>query len=274
MNLSLSGMKKLIFASLLMSSICLDATVIVAHRGENRFAPENSVEAANIAWKNGVKFVEADFCEISTGEIVCIHGNRELKKYTCVDKKVADLTASDIPTLNLAKGEKWKGKFDFVKVPTMQEIMATVPSDGTLVFEIKSYSDSYAKKIDDARQKAGLRKDQILIIAFNADYLKDFNSKYKGYKTLWLYALKMKNGKLNFTPQEAIAKCKEIGASGVDVGNTALIGQHYINEIKKAGLEFYVWTVNSDQEILRMKKLGVDGITTDTATHAMKLLAK
>ena len=172
-------MKKLIFASLLMSSICLNATVIVAHRGENRLAPENSIEAANIAWKNGVKFVEADFCEISTGEIVCIHGNRELKKYTCVDKKIADLTASDIPTLNLAKGEKWKGKFDFVKVPTMQEIMATVPSDGTLVFEIKSYSDSYAKKLDDARQKAGLRKDQILIIAFNADYLKDFNSKYR-----------------------------------------------------------------------------------------------
>ena len=139
-------MKKLIFVSILLASVALNATVIIAHRGENRFAPENSVEAANIAWKNGVKFVEADFCEISTGEIVCIHGNRELKKYTCVDKKIADLTASDIPTLNLAKGEKWKGKFDFVKVPTMQEIMATVPSDGTLVFEIKSYSDSYAKK--------------------------------------------------------------------------------------------------------------------------------
>lgn len=288
-------MKKLLLALALISSINLNATVIIAHRGENKLAPENSIEGANIAWKNGVKFVEADFHEISTGEIICIHGKRELKKYTGIEKEIPTLTISEIPLLNLAKGKKAKKKIgiiksakvlnksnlvrfvesrkiEFVKVPTMEEMMATVPQDGTLVFEIKSYSDSYAKKVDDARQKAGLRKEQVIIIAFNADYLKDFNSKYKGYKTLWLYALKMKDGKINYTPEEAIAKCKEIGASGVDVGRTSLIGQQYISEIKKAGFEFYVWTVNNKEEILRMNKLGVDGITTDTATIAKNYL--
>ena len=101
-------MKKLIFVSILLASVALNATVIIAHRGENRFAPENSVEAANIAWKNGVKFVEADFCEISTGEIVCIHGNRELKKYTCVDKKspISLRLTSQLSTSQKAKNGK------------------------------------------------------------------------------------------------------------------------------------------------------------------------
>lgn len=42
-------MKKMIFASILLASLALNATVIIAHRGENRLAPENSIEAANIA---------------------------------------------------------------------------------------------------------------------------------------------------------------------------------------------------------------------------------
>ena len=267
-------MKKLFFISVLLLSISLNASVIVAHRGENKHAPENSVEGANIAWKNGVKFVEADFHEISTGEIICIHGQKELKKYTGEKKSINELTMDEVKTLNLAKTKIWNKKYDSIKIPTMEEMMATVPADGTLVFEIKSYSDSYAKKLDDARQKAGLRKEQIIIIAFNENHIKDFNSKFKGYKTLWLYALKKNNGKLNFTPAEAIAKCKEIGASGVDVGSTELIGQFYVDEIKKAGLDFYVWTVNTRHEILRLNQLGVDGITTDTATIALKYLKK
>ena len=267
-------MKKLIFVSILLASVALNATVIIAHRGENRLAPENSVEAANIAWKNGVKFVEADFWEISTGEIICMHAIGELKKYACIDKDIKKLTIDEVKTLNLAKGEKWKGKFDVVKVPTLQEIMATIPSDGTLVLEVKHYSDTFAKKVDDARKSIGLRKDQVIIIAFDANVIKSFNSKIKGYKTLWLYALEMQNGKLNYTPEEAIAVCKEIGASGVDVGVTSLLGQHYINEVRKAGLDFYVWTINTDHELRRMKRLNVDGITTDTATIAMALMKK
>ena len=269
-------MKKIIFAaSALAAGAMASAAVVVAHRGENTLAPQNSLESANIAWSNGVKYVEGDFWEIADGEIICMHARAELKKYAGLEvDDIAKLTMADIKKLDLANNDMWRGKFRNVKIPTMREIMATVPKDGTLVFEIKNYTPAYAKKVDDARKAAGIPVKNIILISFNADALADFKKQFGEYKTLWLYALKNKNGKLNFTPQEAIAKCREINADGVDVGGTPLLGAQYVNEVKAAGLDFYVWTVNRPDDILRMKKLGVDGITTDTAYEALRILSR
>jgi len=268
-------MKKIILtASAIAAGAAASAMVVVAHRGENTLAPQNSLESANIAWSNGVKYVEGDFWEIADGEIICIHARGELKKYAGLDADIAKLTMADIAKLDLSNNDKWRGKFKNVKIPTVREIMATVPKDGTLVFEIKNYTPAYAKKVDDARKAAGIPVKNVILISFNAEALRDFKRQFGEYKTLWLYALKNKNGKLNYTPQEAIAKCREINADGVDVGGTPLLGAQYVNEVKAAGLEFYVWTVNKPDDILRMKKLGVDGLTTDTAYEALRLLSR
>lgn len=60
------------------------------------------------------------------------------------------------------------------------------------------------KKVDDARKAAGLKKEQILLISFDANAIKDFNSKYKGYKSLWLYSVRFENGKYIPTSDEAV----------------------------------------------------------------------
>lgn len=265
--------KKLIV--LLMSIYCACAhsqPFIIAHRGDNKFAPENSVESAEIAWKNGLKFVECDIYETPAG-MVCIHGEWELKALTGCAKKISQLTKDDLSSLNLAANEKWKGKYKSVKIPTLDEIMATVPDGGTLVLEMKSYSPTFAKKVDDARKAAGLEKDQILLIAFSSAAIKDFNMRYKGYKSLWLYSLKFENGKYIPTPEEAVRKCKEIGAMGVNVGNTRLAGADYVYDVKKSGMGFYAWTVNSQEEFARLEKLGVDGITTDCGSDFTKIFS-
>ncbi len=265
-------MKILLLASLFLSVTLANATVIVSHRGENSQAPQNTIEAFNIAWNSGVKYVEGDFYETKSGEIICIHGSRELKMLTGSNIKLEDINAENITSLNIANNKRWKDKFKFLKLPTIREIMATVPKDGTLVLEMKNFSPTYAQKVDDARKEAGLSKDQILLISFSAKAIKEFNSNIDGYKSLWLYSLKMKDGKINITPADAIAKCKEIGAYGIDVGNTNLLGAYYVSEVKNAGLKFYVWTVNTIPSAQRMKEIGVDGITTDKASKFFKEL--
>lgn len=68
------------------SACAYSQPVIIAHRGDNKFAPENSIEAACIAWKNGLKFVECDIYETPAG-MVCIHGKWELKSLAGCEKK-------------------------------------------------------------------------------------------------------------------------------------------------------------------------------------------
>ncbi len=53
---------------------------IVAHRGENTQAPENSIPAFKAAFANGGSIIEGDFYLTESGEMVCIHGAGELKK--------------------------------------------------------------------------------------------------------------------------------------------------------------------------------------------------
>lgn len=252
----------------------LSAMEIVAHRGENTLAPQNSLEAFSIAWKNGIKYVEGDFFETKSGEIVCVHGNGELKAFTGSNLLIADLNAENIKTLNLANNAKWQKKFKFVKLPTLREVMAIVPKDGVLVLEMKNVSPTYAENVEKARKETGLKKEQILLISFYKKAIKSFNAQVKGYKSLWLYKLEMKNGKLNVSPAEAIATCKEIGASGVDVGESDLLGALYVQEVKNAGLDFYVWTVNTFNNVKRMQKIGIDGVTTDRASKFSKDLAE
>ena len=62
---------------------------IVAHRGENTQAPENSIPAFKAAFANGGSIIEGDFYLTESGEMVCIHGAGELKKLADSDKPIA-----------------------------------------------------------------------------------------------------------------------------------------------------------------------------------------
>ena len=46
---------------------------IVAHRGASHDAPENTLEAFDLAWQQGADIIEGDFQLTADGEIVCYH---------------------------------------------------------------------------------------------------------------------------------------------------------------------------------------------------------
>ncbi len=56
--------------------------LIIAHRGESFIAPENTLAAINLAWKNGAKAVEIDVQITSDNEIVVIHDKNTKRSAT------------------------------------------------------------------------------------------------------------------------------------------------------------------------------------------------
>ena len=195
--------------------------------------------------------------------MLCVHGRKELKALSGADVEIPDISAKGLKDINLAKCGRWGGKFAFVKLPTMDEVFAAVPAGGVVVFEIKNYGEGYAEKVEAARKKAGLGKDRLVLIAFNADYLKDAYKKVGASAAYWLYYMRSKDGKLSPDAETAIKKCREIGADGVNLGNTKLLAKEYVDAVHAAGLKVAVWTVNDIEEAKRLKSIGVDFITTD-----------
>ncbi len=266
MVLNLKKKKIAALIALLYFSLKLMAVDIIAHRGEKSLAPENSVESANLAWSRGVKFVEGDFYFTKEGEILCVHAKQELLKYAAIDKEIVDIKFSELKKINLAATEIWKDKFEFVAMPTLEDIIKTIPKNGTLVLEIKKYQDGFGKKVDELRRKYSLDKKQITVIAFSATALKNFNKETENvYESYLLFTLKEEDGKIAQSPESMQEKCRDIGASGVSIGNSKILTKDYVDAFKKSGFKVAVWTVNDFDEFMRLEGLGVDAITTDYA---------
>jgi len=105
--------------------IPIQEITVQAHRGAGVLAPENSLDAFEIAWNLGV-IPEADIRMTKDGVIVAFHDNdfsrilpiasEEMKK-----KGVKDLTFKEVKSLDIGA---WKGRdFEGQRIPSMDEIV-------------------------------------------------------------------------------------------------------------------------------------------------------
>ena len=245
---------------------------IHSHRGETDFAPQNTVESIKLAFDMGAEMIETDFTLTKDGQMVCIHGKNELKRYWNIDKNPQDLTANDIKNAKNTLKKRWGSK-DFydkkyanVKLPTIDEVFAVIPKDKRFELEIKGYGKDFADKVEQARIKAGLGYWNIMITSFNADAIKDFKQKYPKYETLFI--LHMSDKKNNWTLEKIIATAKDAKADQIAIGGYRMIDKNFISAIKKAGFKVGVWQVQNLDDLAFATKLGVDRVCSD---HAYEL---
>lgn len=245
---------------------------IIAHRGESLEAPENSLSAINMAWKNGVKIVEIDIRLSADHEIVVIHnkhtshvGNKRLS----IEKSLLkELKSVDI-------GIKKSKTFEGERIPTLIEVLNTVPMDGKLLIEIKC-DQEIIKPLIPLLNETSLRDDQVEIIAFDIDMLTLIKKEGPQYKALWLLNLDyyVPQGLLLIKPHTIIKKLKQNGLDGVYAWAGKMIDRSFVDAFKLEGYLFYVWTVNEVYEAQKLLDYGIDGLTTDRAQWMQQQLLR
>ena len=80
-----------------------DQVIVVAHRGDWRNAPENSLQAIENCIKMGVDMVEIDIRETKDGQLILMH-DETIDRTTTGTGKVTDLTWDYLQTLLLRDG--------------------------------------------------------------------------------------------------------------------------------------------------------------------------
>src|SRR5690606_18694511 len=109
--------------------------IVVAHRGNWRYAPENSIAAIENAIKLGVDVVEVDVQKTKDGKLILMH-DKTLNRTTTGKGKVADWTLDAINDLWLRNGAGIKTKH---RVPTLEE--ALLVAKGKIMVNLdKSYA--------------------------------------------------------------------------------------------------------------------------------------
>ena len=97
----------------------------------------------------------------------------------------------------------------------LDDILAVIPKDKKFELEVKWYGKGFADKVDAAREKAGLKRENILITSFSADVVKDFKSKYPDYETMLIISYNPEK----HSPESIISTAKRAGVSQVALGN-------------------------------------------------------
>ena len=117
-------------------------TLVVAHRGAQAAAPENTMEAYRLAVEMGADAVELDVHLTADGKLVLMH-DETVERTTDLAGSIASMTLKQIRTADAGyRFEAPDGSFPFrgkgLKVPTLAEALKWLPDGTGLVVEVKA----------------------------------------------------------------------------------------------------------------------------------------
>ena len=254
--------------SLFLGSLAIAAeplpVEIVGHRGASWDAPENTVSAMKLAWEQGADAAEFDVYLTQDGKIVACH-DKDTKRTAGIVKVIAQTTLADLRTLDVGT---WKNaKFAGERIPTLEEMLATVPAGKKVYIEVKC-GPEIVPELNRVLQTTQLKPAQTPVICFNSAVVAAVKTLRPDVPAYWLVSLKDET-----KAADLIAKAKEIHADGLDLSANDKLTQEFATQIRGAGLRLDVWTVNDPAVARRMIQIGVQGITTDRPAWLREQLA-
>lgn len=235
---------------------------VIAHRGAAHDAPENTIAAFTLAWQQGADGIEGDFHLTRDGEIVCIH-DAVTKRTAGQAKKVAEATLAELRQLDVGswKGQQWRG----TRIPTIDDVLATVPEGKRVFIEIKC-GPEILPALKAALAESRLQFGQTIVISFDANVIDGTKRLLPQLKALWLtdFRTDRKTG-VRPSAKEILQTLEKTGADGVDCHSHSVIDQPFMQTFRTAQKEVHIWTVDDVPMAKRYMQLGADSITSNCA---------
>lgn len=232
---------------------------IIAHRGASDLAPENTKVAYVEAWQRGADAVETDVYLTSDNQVVCIH-DASTKRTTGVDMDVKSSTYADLRKLDAGS---WKdSKYAGEPLPLLTECLATMPLGKTFYVEVKC-GPEVLPYLDRIFNESGKRQ-QIAIISFDLTVCGLAKKQMPDRPVYWLRGTREdKDTKVTMMHDLGwIDLVKFHKLDGLDVHYGGMTRQ-WVDAVREAGLGLVVWTVDEKPDAVRMRDLGIDGLTTN-----------
>ncbi len=209
---------------------------VVAHRGANREAPENTLAAFLAAVDAGVRAVELD-ARLTSDGVVVVHHDRLWGRTTSGDGPVEESLAVEAVQ----------------RVPTLESVLRALPADVLVNVELKADAlnglDLPTRAAEVVAQCGA--QSRVLGTSFDAEMATDFAHRTKGPAGIIL----------PYAPDASDI------ASWPDLAFVALVHDacdpETLRLLRDAGRVVYAWTVNDAVEARRLLAGGVAGVITD-----------
>ena len=234
--------------------------LIIAHRGASYSAPENTIASAKLAWQEDTDALECDVHKTKDNHIIVSH-DPDTFRTTGIKKIIRDEKLIDLQKLDAGswKSPKYKGE----KLPTLKELLQTVPHDKKICIEIKS--GDCVELIDKIIKDSHLKPDQFVFMDFDINTVIEAKRVFKRSEILWLYEfippLKEHQAKPAF--EMIIEKALSVNAHGINIEFNPFVDKDLIDRVHQVNMKFYTWTVNDLGDAIKLRNWGIDGIATD-----------
>jgi glycerophosphoryl diester phosphodiesterase len=231
---------------------------VKAHRGASAEAPENTVAAVALAWRQGAGAVEIDV-RLSADRIPVVMHDESTARTGGRDRPVADQTLAELRELDVGS---WKGAaFAGERIPTLAEVIGAVPEGATLFVEIKvgiADLDPILAVIGETRCRGA-----VVIESGHLEVLHAVRARGPSPPVHWtVFARRGAAGAYLRHPPEVVSRATAAGFAGLAL-DVRGFDRRVIRAARKAGLEVGVWTVDDPALLSELRGLGLQWVETN-----------
>lgn len=227
---------------------------IYAHRGASGFAPENTMEAFNLALEKGADGIELDVQLSKDGEVVVVHDDN-IKRTSNGEGLVSSKTLEELKSLDF--GSWFSDEFKDTKIPMLTEVLDWMLTNKLVLnIEIKTMPRLYDKSLTEktvALVKERNLESRVFISSFEHKAIADCKK----------IEPKIKVGALISGSILNVGKyCKENCFEAVHPHHM-FVDEEFMSSCKANNIEVNTWTVNAKKDGDLMRKLGANSIITN-----------
>ncbi|MEM7331290.1 MAG: glycerophosphodiester phosphodiesterase [Chloroflexota bacterium] len=249
-----------------------DGFLVIAHQGGNLVRPDNTMMAFNHAVELGVDVLEMDIHSSANGELVVIHDDT-VDRTTDGNGRVNDLTLAELKTLDAAydwsvdDGQTTPYRGQGVTIPALEELFQAFP-DMPMNIEIKQEAPPIGQPFCDLIREYG-KEDQVLVASFSQVAILEFREVCPEVATSMVQAEIQSYFILNTLLMSGLFRSPAEAFQVPEYFNLPIIGRthvttdRFIRNAQSLNIEIHVWTVNEEEQMIRLIDAGVDGLITD-----------
>ncbi len=234
--------------------------LVMAHRGNSAFAPENTLVAFEQALALGADGCECDVRGTADGEIVVIH-DATVDRTTDATGAIGEMTLEQVRALDAGS---WKGaEFAGQRVPLLAEVLETHVGRGMLYVEIKDYqcTQRAIEVIDqcDAHEWASL-------CSFSHDVCVEARKLRPELPVALIYS----GGATPKPPNELVKLALAGNLQALSVTH-ADVTPELVVRCRQCGVGLWVWTVDDKERLAELNLMRVDNIVSNDPALALRV---
>lgn len=237
-------------------------TKVWGHRGASGYRPENTMEAFELAIKQGADGIELDVHTSADGQLIVIH-DETVDRVTDGTGLVGEKTLKELKDLKVSTPAEPEGIY---RIPTLQEVLDLMRTTDMMVnIELKNsicFYPGMEEKVLKAVKEAKM-EEQLIYSSFNHYSLLQLKQLDQNVQTGILFS----DGWVN-----PAMYAKNLGINAVHPAVYHLKYPQFREEVKRAGLKTHVWTADKPEHIQLVKEAGAEAVITDYPDRAIALV--